>query len=265
MGDPPVVDGPRPWSVLVAYVLAFVAIAAFSIVAADLVRALFPDVSEKELWSGLPGLVAGGVASACALVVTLLIVCRPFDAARLRLRPGRERGVDLAVVVVGTIALGQALDSATVLAGLADRGSLALIRRALEGAAGSELFAAVVVIGVLAGAAEEAFFRGYMQTTLAARWGPAVAVVVTSLAFGLMHLEWIHSGLAVALGLWLGFVTERLGSALPAATAHVANNVLFTLLTATTPGAWGLWPNVLLGMLGLVVFGGALWWLGRRP
>lgn len=264
MDEPPVMDGPRAWPVFLAYLLAFVAIVAFSIVAADLVRVLFPDVSEQELWGGLPGLLAGGIASSAALMVTVLIVCRPFDPARLRLRPGRENGIDLAVIVIGTLALGQALDSLVTLAGIGDKGSLALIRRALTGAIGPELFAAVLVIGPLAGAAEEIFFRGYMQTTLGTRWRPAIAVPVTSVAFGVMHLEWIHALLAVALGLWLGFVTEQKGSALPAITAHVINNVLFTLLTAATGTVAGVWPNVALGAAGALVFVGALGWVMRR-
>ena len=72
-----------------------------------------------------------------------------------------------------------------------------------------------------------------MQTRLRERWPPALAVAVTSVAFGLLHLEWLHAALALALGLWLGFITERAGSALPAIAAHVVNNVVFTVLTAT--------------------------------
>jgi len=206
------------------------------------------------------------MASSAALIVTLLIVARPLAAAPLRLVPGRETADQLAAMVVGTLALGQALDSATLLAGLANRGAMAVIRRAIEGAAGPDLFAAVVVIGVLAGSAEEVFFRGYMQTRLRERWPAATAVVVTSVAFGLLHLEWIHAALALGLGLWLGFVTERAGSALPAVTAHVINNTVFTLLTATvgTPQDRTLNMALLTGSA-VIFFGCALWvWRGPR-
>jgi membrane protease YdiL (CAAX protease family) len=257
-------DAPRVWPVLVAYVLAFVAIVAFSIVAADLARALYPDVPEHELLAGLPGLLAGGLASSTALAITVLAVSRPFDPARLRLRPGRERGLDLVLALAGTLGLGQALDSAVALAGLADRGALAIIRRALESAAGPELFAAVVILGPMAGTAEEVFFRGYVQTTLVQRWRPAVAIAVTSLAFGLLHLEWLHALLALVLGLWLGFLTERFDSVLPALTAHVVNNALFTLLAATIGGVPGVRVNAALGVAGLLVFAGSLTMLLRR-
>ena len=225
-------SAPRVWPVLVAYLLAFVAILSFSLVAAVLLRASFPELSEREVFDGLPGNLAGATASAAALVVTLLIVAKPVDPVRLRLVPGRETGAQLGAMIVGTLALGQALDSVTVLAGFANRGAMAVIRRAIESATGPDLFAAVVVIGVLAGSAEEVFFRGYMQGRLRERFTPAVAVMLTSVAFALLHLEWIHAGMALVLGLWLGFVTEQAGSALPAVAAHVINNALFTLVTA---------------------------------
>lgn len=258
-------SGVRVWPVLVAYLLAFVSIVSFSLVAAVMVRAAFPELSEREVFDGLPGILAGGMASSAALLVTLLIVSRPLDAARLRLVPGRETGDQLAAMIVGTLALGQALDSATVLAGLANHGAMAVIRRAIEGAAGPDLFAAVVVIGVLAGSAEEVFFRGYMQTRLRERWSAPIAIVVTSLAFALLHLEWIHAVMALGLGVWLGFVTERAGSALPAVAAHVVNNMLYTVLTAAfgTPQDRALNLALLTGAA--VLFIGCALWIRRLP
>ena len=65
---------------------------------------------------------------------------------------------------------------------LAGRITKANPRRVLETAVGPDLFGAVVVFGVIAGAAEELFFRGYMQTRLAEAWGPSRAIVVTAAA-----------------------------------------------------------------------------------
>lgn len=256
---------PRIWPIFAAYVLAFVSIVGFSLVAAIMLRGAFPELSEREVFDGLPGLLAGGVASSMALLVTVLVVARPLDPARLRLVPGRESGDHLGAMILGTLALGQVLDSATMLVGLGNRGAMAVIRRALEGAAGPELFAAVVVIGVLAGTAEEVFFRGYMQTRLRERWPASLAVIVTSVAFGLLHLEWIHALMALALALWLGFITERAGSALPAVSAHVINNIVFTVLTATfgTPHDRALNMALLVGSA--VMFLGCALWIWRLP
>ncbi|OLE39922.1 MAG: hypothetical protein AUG00_00120 [Candidatus Rokubacteria bacterium 13_1_20CM_2_70_7] len=255
----------RVWPVFVAYLLAFVGIVAFTLAAALVLHGLYPELPEREVFDGLPGLLAGALASSSALMVTLLAVMRPLDPARLRLKPGRETGPTLVVMIVGTLALGQTLDSATAVAGLADRGTMAVIRRALEGTSGLDLFAAALVIGVIAGVAEEVFFRGYMQTRLAEQWPPSVAVLVTSFAFGLLHLEWLHAMLAFGLGLWLGFVTERAGSALPAVAAHVINNTLFTVLTAGGITVTAFWPNAVLGGASALVFAGCAVWLGRAP
>ncbi len=261
--DQPALGPPRLWPVFVAYLVAFVSIVALSLVAAGLLREMYPDVPDHALFDGLPGLVAGGLASSTALALTVALFNRPLELTLLRLVPGWETGRALAVMIVGMLALGQALDSLAVLAGLGDKGALAAIRSALAAAAGPELFLAVLVIGVLVGSAEELFFRGYMQTRLGQRVPPALAVVVTSLAFGLLHLEWIHALLAFVLGLYLGWITEVAGSALPAIACHVINNALFTVLTAVVGTVGGDGPNAALLAGCGCVFVGAVVWLRR--
>jgi membrane protease YdiL (CAAX protease family) len=249
------------WPVFLVYLAAFVGIVAAALVAALVVHDLYPDLSPQVVLQGLPGLVAGGLASSSVLALTVLVVTRPFQPAALRLLPGRERGVDLAAMLAGTLALGQMLDSASMLAGVGQRGSMALIRRALEGAAGPELFNAVIVIGVMASAAEELFFRGYMQTRLRGHWPAWAAVAATSAAFALLHLEWLHVLLALVLGLYFGALTEMTGSALPAVACHVVNNVVFIILTALGGSVEGFRPNVVLLSVSVPVFVACLAWL----
>jgi len=213
-----------------------------------------PEVPDLELLTGVSGLIAGGLASATALVLTVALVAQPLDAATLRLLPGRETGPDLAAAVLGMLTLGQALDSLTMLVGLGRTGSMPAIRQALTGVQGGDLFAAVVVLGLLAGGAEELFFRGYMQSRLRAAWRPATAVVVTSVAFALLHMEWIHASMALVLGLYLGALTERTGSVLPAIVCHVVNNSVFAVLTALTGTIDDRRTNVLLLAGSIVVF-----------
>jgi membrane protease YdiL (CAAX protease family) len=166
-------------------------------------------------------------------------------------------------MILGMLALGQALDSLAVLAGLGRHGALWDARRTLAGATGEQLFVAVVVIGLLAGTAEEVFFRGFMQTRLRARWSARWAVVATSACFAIMHLEWLHGLLAFVLGLYLGAITEQTGSALPAVASHVVNNALFTVLTALGGTVLAFWPNVALLSAGLAVFAGCVVCLRR--
>src|SRR5262249_19193098 len=144
------------------------------------------------------------------------------------------------------------------------RGSMAVIRQALEGAGGSDLFGAILVIGIMAGAAEEIFFRGYMQTRLREAWPKWPAIAATAVGFALLHLEWLHAVLALMLGLWLGFATERVGSALPSIAAHVINNTVFTVLTATVGTLTAFTPNVVLAVGSAAIFAACVAFVARR-
>jgi membrane protease YdiL (CAAX protease family) len=258
----------RPWSVLVVYVTAVVLIVVVSGLTLITLRAWSPDVSDRDLAQSLSGLLAGSLASSAALLLTVALAERPVEPARLGLAPGRETGRTLAVMVLGILALGQTLDSAAQLAGFGEVGTVGIVRRALEGALGPELVAAILVIGVVAGAAEEVFFRGVMQRRLRFFWRPLPALVVTSAGFALLHVDPYHPHaipfvLTFALSLYLGFVVEVARSTLPAVVCHVVNNVVFTLQVAL---GWSLLPprlNAALALGGAVVFLGCVTWLRR--
>jgi len=247
-------ERPRLWPVVLSCITAFVTIVAFSFVAVAIVRSLYPDLPERAALEGLPGLLAGSIASSVAFVLTALIASGSAAPASLRLVPGRETGRSLLLAIVGMLALGQTLDSLIVLAGLAHHGNIVLIRQALAQAAGPDLFLAVLVVGVLAGSAEEIFFRGYMQSRLVQRLPRGAAVLVTAFCFGVFHLDLLHGLLALILGLYLGWLTELTGSALPAVVCHVVNNALFTILAASWGAVEGREVNVALGAAGAVVF-----------
>jgi membrane protease YdiL (CAAX protease family) len=255
----------RPWHVFATFLAAIAGIFATTGVAIEALRATYPDEPEATLVRTLPGLLAGSLAASCGLLLTLLLVVRPLDAGRLRLRPGWETGPALAIMTLGLLALGQALDSLTTLAGLADRGSLGLIRRALQGAGGPDLFGAVLVLGVAAGTAEEIFFRGYMQSRLREHWSAAAAVIATSTAFAVLHLDGsaVHTVLAFALGLYLGFVVELAGSTLPAIVCHVVNNTIYTLQTALGLAVVGREAHLVTAVVAAGLFVFCVWWLRR--
>jgi membrane protease YdiL (CAAX protease family) len=208
----------------------------------------------------------GSLAASSGLLLALLLFVRPLDATRFRLRPGWETGPALTVMTLGVLVLSQTLESLARLLGLADQGSLVLFRQALERARGPDLFAAVLVLGLGAGIAEEVFFRGYMQSRLREHWPVPAAVLVTSLAFAVLHLSVVHSVLALALGLYLGFVAEVSGSTLPAIVCHVVNNVVFTLQTAVGFAVLDRDANLIAAAVGPVLVVLCVLWLRRaRP
>jgi membrane protease YdiL (CAAX protease family) len=246
-------------------------VAGIFVVSAVAIAALvsaYPDVPEGTLLRSLPALLAGSVAASTALILTITLVVRPLQPQALRLRPGWESGRALGMMVLGILALSQALDSVTTLLGLGDRSAMAALRAVLRHAAGADLFGAVLVIGVLAGTAEEIFFRGYMQTRLRQRWPAPLAIAVTSVCFSILHIDpsGVHVVLAFALGLYLGFVAELTGSALPAIVCHVVNNVVYTMQMALAGAVTDTRTNVVLATGGVVLFVAVMLWLrAARP
>jgi membrane protease YdiL (CAAX protease family) len=82
----------------------------------------------------------------------------------------------------------------------------------------------------VAGVVEEASFRGFMQHPMESAHGPAVAVVVTSVIFGLAHFT--HPGVLpmlpfyVAIGATYGVIAYLTGSIIPSLTLHAAGDAL---------------------------------------
>jgi membrane protease YdiL (CAAX protease family) len=208
--------------------------------------------------AGLGMMTLSVVATALTLAATAVVFASPRTRARLALVRFPSRPLIWLAATLGVLALGQALDAAITLAGLFDVGALGTFRRALASAGSHHLPRSLLCFGLLAGTAEELFFRGLLQPRFVERWGPRTGILVTSALFGLMHFDGIHSTLALGMGLWLGFVRHRTGSVLPAVAAHVVNNVVATLAAAAglVPGSTG--ETLALGLAALAVLALAL-------
>jgi|GEM_PF-1138321 uncharacterized protein len=182
--------------------------------------------------NGLAALLAGVPASSLALIGIALLAARPPRREGLRLRPSGISGREIAVMAVGVLALSQALESLVLLLDLGPGPTLEWMSRTVAAATPLGLTLAVVVVGLLAPVAEELFFRGYMLTRLREAWTPGPAILMTSIAFGIIHGEWVHGLLAAVIGVYLGLVTERAGSVAPAMICHAVNNTASVLLSA---------------------------------
>ena len=82
--------------------------------------------------------------------------------------------------------------------------------------------------------AEELFFRGYLQSQLAARFAhPAVWIVLPSVLFGALHYSpadhgdsaWLIALWATVFGIFAADLTARTGTLGPAIVLHFVNNV----------------------------------------
>lgn len=83
---------------------------------------------------------------------------------------------------------------------------------------------AVIGVLLLAPLAEELLFRGWLLRLLQRRLGPAIAVALSSVAFGAIH-PWPAGAVANSVfGLFLGWLALRTGSLWPCMAAHAASN-----------------------------------------
>lgn len=172
---------------------------------------------------------------------------------RLRLtRPSATPGLML-VALMGVLGLQLAFMAAAQLKYLPQSDALEEMFIKINALDPLGKLAALLVIGVAPGICEEALFRGYVQTGLTRRWGPWRGALITGFLFGLMHLNLLQGLFAMVLGVYLGLLTERTGSVLPAMLLHGTNNVIATLL------AIGNWdpviprPELVLGLAFFVV------------
>lgn len=118
------------------------------------------------------------------------------------------------------------------------------------------------VLALGAGVAEEVFFRGLLFRRLLGVASERATVLISALAFGLVHLDPVHSSAAFVMGLFLGWLRLRAGSVGPGVSAHVASNGVVVLSHGWLDDVKDV-PSFALGA-GLVVFGLSLWALARR-
>lgn len=107
------------------------------------------------------------------------------------------------------------------------------------------LYAGLIMLSVVAGVAEEAGFRGYMQGPLERRYGPVLAIVFTAVLFWVAHLN--HpSGVArapalILMGVALGTLAYCSRSILPAIVTHASVDTLGYTVAVGEIGPEVLW------------------------
>ncbi len=86
------------------------------------------------------------------------------------------------------------------------------------------LLSQIVVISVLPAICEEVFFRGFLLKSFKVDKYPVMAIILTSLLFGIFHMNVLQFVTGLLLGLVLGFVTYKSKSIYPAMILHFLNN-----------------------------------------
>lgn len=167
--------------------------------------------------------------------------------------PGKRPGAGLLIGI------------ATGLAGLTVAVGFARIAGVLTDGAAATPAAAIllwgaVVVGIQV-AAEEIYFRGWLQPALVRRWGERPGLIAAALAFAALHVAGGARGPISLInlfvgGLVFGLFAARTGGIAAAVGAHWAWNAAEQLI-------WGLDPNPGVGSFGAVwnreLVGRAIW------
>jgi len=101
------------------------------------------------------------------------------------------------------------------------------------------IIALVVLVGVCTPAVEELFFRGLFLRSVGRRWNLTVGVVVSSIVFGMLHIQgstWAEAlfmlGVTAAYGAVFALLVVRAEGRLgPAIIAHMGVNIVGVLAT----------------------------------
>lgn len=93
-----------------------------------------------------------------------------------------------------------------------------------------DAFAIILAIVIIAPASEELLFRGLMLPALQERYGPAFAIGLTSILFGIIHTQWVAVVYATLAGVLFGAVAVRTGSTLTTLVMHSAVNAVPVML-----------------------------------
>lgn len=133
------------------------------------------------------------------------------------------------LLLFGTIALGYVLDP------IMSRIELPEAIKAVYEKMDFSHPSALLSIVVLAPLCEEFIFRGTVLRGITAKHSPAVAIAVSALLFGIIHLNFFQGVAAFLLGLFIGFVYYKTHSIWAAIFVHFVNNGFSFLMAALLP------------------------------
>ena len=266
------ISPPRLWTVwLMLPVAALVSAAATALALGALFFPVAPQLramalGPRRLFGALTAQPAGLFAAAlawalalagCALVAAALSPSAPTLAARLRLRECPRWPLLGLAGALATLGVGVAGDCLRALAG----GRGAALSRPFAAMPVELAVLGALIAGVGVGAAEELFFRGYLQTRFEERLAPWGANLLVAALFALSRGSPWPAASALAAGALYGWLARRAGSLLPSIAAHA----LAATCAVLTMGRFGGGAKaVALGAAMMVAGVGALARLTRR-
>jgi uncharacterized protein len=177
----------------------------------------------------IPWMIAGQILSISIVCLAIVRVTKPETARQIGLR--LPSGYHLLLSILALPAIMVVATGVDGLAGLVlprifdVEGSLAMM-------ATWPWYVAVLMVGFGPGIGEELWFRAFIGRGLVARHGVVFGVLLTSLLFGLVHLDPRHAIVAMTMGIGLHLIYLATGSLWVPMLLHTLNNTAAILTIA---------------------------------
>jgi sodium transport system permease protein len=118
----------------------------------------------------------------------------------------------------------------------------------------------LIAIALAPAVCEEVLFRGVLARGLATRFHPWAAIVASSVLFSVYHLNPVQMLPTFTLGIVLGTIALRAGSAIPTMIAHLLNNAMALIVARDEVPGLASWlenhPTIALaGAIALTAIG----------
>ena len=115
-------------------------------------------------------------------------------------------------------------------------------------------WAMIFIVAVWSPLAEELVFRAMVFRTLRKGFSFVPAAIISRVAFGVYHMNWVQGVYAAALGILLAYTYEKTNSLLGCYLFHLAFNLSSYAIEALQSAGSAL-PDVVMGLLMLVIHG----------
>ena len=180
----------------------------------------------------------------------LAFLSRVSFANRLALHPLRVDRTTLLLVGCGMLGVqGLVVACSPILGEPSDH--LRMLSELINEPQGGRAVLIALVVTLVPAVTEELFFRGLVQSRLAAIWHPGAAILLTSVVFALVHIDVQHIIAVLPIGLYLGWAAWRGGSVWLSMLLHALNNLSAVMLGRSELPYWSICAGtIVLGLLG---------------
>jgi membrane protease YdiL (CAAX protease family) len=169
---------------------------------------------------------------------------------RLALHPLRVDKVTLLLVGCGMLGVQGLVYACSPLLG-EQSDHLRMLSELINEPQGSRAVFIALAVSLVPAFCEELFFRGLVQSRLAAIWHPGAAILLTSVVFALVHIDVQHIIAVLPIGLYLGWTAWRGGSVWLSMGLHALNNLAAVFIGRSELPDWSIWAGtIVLGLLG---------------